>query len=77
MRRACPAYGRGGTCTHILHAPVLKCRCGGQRSHEPLAFTLPWISGDVLPQAMIKGDKQAAGSSVLEVGGTQLAVPDF
>lgn len=31
-------------------------------------------------QAMIKGDKQAAaaaGSNVLEVGGTQLAVPDF
>lgn len=30
-----------------------------------------------LTQAMIKGDKQAVASSVLEVGGTQLAVPDF
>lgn len=31
-------------------------------------------------QAMIKGDKRAAaaaGSNVLEVGGTHLAVPDF
>ena len=48
---------------------VFAARCKSQPS--PLLAPL---------QAMIKGDKQAAaaaGSNVLEVGGTHLAVPDF